>query len=81
LNYALAQQKLIVPVVREGVALPKSLRGLPVFQFSPWNTGDVEMRVVEFLKQQELSKKNTQALAAFVLAGLGIFLLASLAEK
>jgi hypothetical protein len=52
-----------------------------VFQFSPWNTGEVETKVVEFLKQQELSKKNVQSLAAFVLAGLGVFLLASLAEK
>jgi hypothetical protein len=81
LNYALAEGKLIVPVVREGLALPAALRKHPVFQFSPWNTGEVETKVVEFLKQQELSKKNVQSLAAFVLAGLGVFLLASLAEK
>jgi nucleoside 2-deoxyribosyltransferase len=81
LNYALARGKLVIPVVREGVALPKALAKLPAFQFSPWNTGEVETKVVEFLKQQELSKKNMQSLAAFVLAGLGVFLLASLAEK
>ncbi len=81
LNYALAEGKLIVPVVREGIALPAVLRNRPVFRFSPWNTGEVETKVVEFLKQQELSKKNMQSLAAFVLAGLGVFLLASLAEK
>jgi nucleoside 2-deoxyribosyltransferase len=81
LNYALAHGKLIIPVVREGIALPGALMKHPVFQFSPWNTGEVETKVVEFLKQQELSKKNMQSLAAFVLAGLGVFLLASLAEK
>jgi nucleoside 2-deoxyribosyltransferase len=81
LNYALAQRKLIVPVVREGIALPAALSDLQVFQFSPWNSGDVEMRVVEFLKQQELSKETVQSMAAFVLAGLGVFLFAALAEK
>jgi TIR domain len=81
LHYALAQSKLIVPIVLEGIALPSSLKKLPVFRFSPWNTGDVEMRVVEFLKQQELSKEIVQSMAAFILAGLGVFLLASLAEK
>lgn len=81
LNYALAQGKLIVPVVREGIALPGGLKKHPVFQFSPWNTGEVETKVVEFLKQQELSKETVQSMAAFVLAGLGVFLLAALAEK
>jgi nucleoside 2-deoxyribosyltransferase len=81
LNYALAQGKLIVPVVQEGIALPAALRKHPVFQFSPWNPGDVETKVVEFLRQQELSKKTVQSIAALVLAGLGVFLLASLAEK
>jgi hypothetical protein len=81
LNYALERHKLIVPVVREGIALPAAFADLPVFQFSPWNSGDVEMRVVEFLKQQELSKETVQSMAAFVLAGLGVFLFAALAEK
>jgi|SRR5580700_9721159 hypothetical protein len=81
LNYALARSKLIVPVVREGITLPKALGKLPVFRFSPWNTGEVETGVVEFLKEQELSKANVQSMAAFVLAGLGVFLLAALAEK
>ena len=81
LNYALAEGKLIVPVVREGLSLPAALRKLPVFQFSPWNTGEVETQVVEFLKRQKLSKETVQLMAAFVLAGLGVFLLAALAEK
>jgi hypothetical protein len=81
LEYALAQSKLIVPVVREGIALPPSLRRVAVFEFSPWNAGDVEMRVVEFLKQRELGKETVQSMAAFVLAGLGVFLLGALTEK
>ncbi len=81
LEYALARGKLIVPVVRDGVVLPPALGDHPIFRFSPWNTGEVETEVVGFLKRQELSKKNMQSLAAFVLAGLGVFMLASLAEK
>jgi len=81
LNYALTQGKLIVPAVREGIALPPALQTLPLFQFSPSNTGEVETRVVEFLKQQKLSKESVQSIGAFVLAGLGVFLLAALAEK
>ncbi len=81
LNYALAKDKLIVPVIQEGIVLPAALRKHPVFQFSPWNTGDVEAQVVEFLKKQELNKKTVQSIAALVLAGLGVFLLAALAEK
>lgn len=81
LNYALSRGKLIVPVVQEGIALSPPLSKLPVFQFSPWNIGHVELEVVEFLKRQKLSKENLQAMAAFVLAGLGVFLMASLAKK
>ncbi|HME37243.1 MAG TPA: toll/interleukin-1 receptor domain-containing protein [Candidatus Sulfotelmatobacter sp.] len=81
LNYALARGKPIVPFVLEGIVLPQALGKLPVFRFSPFNTAEVETKVMQFLKQQELSKKNTQAIAALVLAGLGIFLLAALAEK
>jgi nucleoside 2-deoxyribosyltransferase len=81
LNYALSQGKLVVPVVLEGIVPPAALKRHPVFQFSALNVGDVETKVVEFLKQQELNKKTVQSLAALVLAGLGVFLLAALAEK
>jgi hypothetical protein len=81
LNYALARGKLIVPVVREGITLPSAIAGLTVFWFSPWNTGEVETKVVDFLKQQKLGKETVQSIGALVLAGLGVFLLASLAEK
>ena len=81
LNYALSIQKLIVPVVLEGINLPPALQRLPVFHFSPWNSGQAEAQVIEFLKGQKLKQENLQSMAAFILAGLGIFLLASLAEK
>jgi hypothetical protein len=81
LSYALAEEKLIVPLVLEGIALPASLRKLEVFRFSPWNTGEVETRVVDFLKSQKLRMETVQSMAALVMAGLGVFLLAALAEK
>jgi hypothetical protein len=81
LNYALSTQRLIVPVVLEGVTVPPALYGRPVFYFSPWNSGQAEAQVIEFLKQQKLKQDTLQSMAAFILAGLGIFLFASLAEK
>ena len=81
LNYALSRGKLVVPVIREGVTVPAALRKLPVFYFSPWNSGQAESKVIEFLRQQKVSKENLQSLAAFILAGLGVFLLVALAEK
>jgi hypothetical protein len=61
--------------------VPPALQGLQVFHFSPWNSDQAEASVIEFLKGQKLKQENLQSLAAFILAGLGIFLLASLAEK
>jgi hypothetical protein len=67
--------------VLEGINVPPALQRLQVFQFSPWNSGQAEAQVIEFLKGQKLKQENFQSLAAFILAGLGIFLMASLAEK
>ncbi len=81
LNYALSRGKIIVPVVREGIAVPPALKKLPIFYFSPWNSAQAESEVLEFLKKQKVSKENLQSMAAFILAGLGVFLLAALSEK
>ena len=81
LNYALSLKKLVVPVVLEGINVPPALHALPVFRFSPWSSGEAEARIIEFLKGQKIKQENLQSMAAFILAGLGIFLLASLAEK
>jgi hypothetical protein len=82
LDYALAKRKLVIPIVQQG-ALAGNLRTKfpQVFEFSPWNTGDVEKQVVDFLKRQKISKDNQQALAALVAIGLGLFALLALTEK
>ena len=80
LNYAASKGKLIVPVVREGISV-STLGTMPVFYFSPENSAQAEVQVVEFLKKQKVGKENLQSMAAFILAGLGVFLLAALSEK
>jgi len=81
LNYALSKGKLIVPFVKEGVVIPSALGKLPIFYFSPWNSAQAEAQVIEFLKMQKVSKENLQSMAAFILAGLGVFLWAAHSEK
>jgi len=81
LNYALSKGKVIVPVVRQGITVPPALKGLRLFQFSPWNTGQVETDVVKFLKEQQLGKEKQQTIGALVAIGLGLFLLAALSNK
>ncbi|MGO9642398.1 MAG: toll/interleukin-1 receptor domain-containing protein [Candidatus Acidiferrales bacterium] len=81
LNYALSKGKVIVPVVRQGITVPPALKALRVFEFSPWNTGQVEAEVVKFLQEQRLGKEKQQAISALVAIGLGLFLLAALSKK
>jgi hypothetical protein len=82
LNYALSKRKLIVPIVQKGTVQPDFVRKFPrVFEFSPWNTGEVETQVVDFLKSQKLKEENQQAVGALVAIGLGLLLLLALAEK
>jgi hypothetical protein len=81
LNYALSKGKLIVPLVKQGIALPPVLQKVRVFQFSPWNTGQVENDVVSFLQEQQLGKTKQQTIGALVAIGLGLFLLAALSSK
>jgi hypothetical protein len=82
LNYALSKRKLIVPIVQKGAIQPDFVRKFPrVFEFSPWNTGEVETQVVEFLKSQKLKEENQQAVGALVSIGLGLLLLLALSEK
>jgi hypothetical protein len=81
LNYALTKQKVVVPVVKEGVLVPAALRELRLFQFSPWNTGQAEADVVGFLQEQRLGKEKQQTIGALVAIGLGLFLLAALSKK
>jgi hypothetical protein len=54
---------------------------LRVFEFSPWNTGEVEAEVAKFLHEQKLGKETQQAIGALVAIGLGLFLLSAVSKK
>ena len=83
LNYALTRRKLIIPIVEEGVGGASFFNRFPkTFWFSArQDPGQVEAQVIEFLRQQKLSKENLQALGALVGIGLGLLLLSALAKK
>jgi nucleoside 2-deoxyribosyltransferase len=83
LRHALAQRKPVVPIVRSDLADHPLLAQFPrVFTFSPGdNPGELETQVVEFLKQQQLSKDKQQAMGGLVAVGVGLLLLYSLSEK
>lgn len=84
LNYALSQEKLIVPIVEQHCAQQPFLKKLrPIFLFSRLdeNAGAVETQVLEFLKQQKLAKENRQALGAIIAIGMGLLLLSGLAKE
>jgi hypothetical protein len=67
---------------KKGTVQPDLVRKFSrVFEFSPWNTGEVETQVVDFLKSQRLKEENQQAVGALVAIGLGLLLLLALAEK
>jgi hypothetical protein len=83
LNYALSVNKVIVPIVQQGVGDPNYFRKFPrVFWFSPFEPpGRVEGEVVEFLKTQKLNKEGKQALGAVVAIGVGMLLLYALSRE
>jgi nucleoside 2-deoxyribosyltransferase len=47
LNYALSKRKVIVPILQKGIAKPSFLNKFRVFEFSPWNAGEVEAEVIK----------------------------------
>jgi TIR domain-containing protein len=83
LRYALKRQKLVIPIVRTDLAGHPLLAGFPrVFTFSPWdNPGPVESQIVEFLKEQKLTKDNQQTIGALTALGLGLLVLFSLNKE
>jgi|SRR5690348_9718392 nucleoside 2-deoxyribosyltransferase len=84
LNYALGKEKLIIPLVEQGVGDHSFLKKFrPLFTFSRFdgNPGQLESRVLEFLKQQKLDKESRQALGAILAIGLGLLLLSGLAKE
>jgi TIR domain len=80
LRYALERRKLVIPIVRTDLAGNPLLDRFPrVFTFSPWdNPGGVETQIVEFLKDQQLTKDKQQTIGALAAVGLGLIVLFSL---
>ncbi|MCC6392022.1 MAG: toll/interleukin-1 receptor domain-containing protein [Bryobacterales bacterium] len=83
LNYALEREKLVIPIVRTDLAGHPLLARFPkVFTFSPWdNPGAVETQIVDFLKQQQLTKDKQQTIGALAALGLGLIVLFSLNKE
>lgn len=83
LRYALNKRKLVIPIVGRDLAGNALLAQFPkVFTFSPWeNPGKVESEIVDFLKQQQLTKEKQQAIGALAAVGLGLLLLFSLNKE
>jgi hypothetical protein len=84
LNYALGKEKLIVPVVDEGVGNIAFLKKFDrIFRFSRLDDspGKVEGEVLEFLKEKKLDKENRQTLVSIIAIGVGLLLLSGLAEE
>ena len=83
LRYALERQKLVIPIVRADLASHPLLAGFPrVFTFSPWdNPGPVESQIVEFLKEQKLTREKQQTIGALAALGLGLLVLFSLNKE
>ena len=83
LRYALDRGKLVVPIVGADLAGSTFLAQFPrVFQFAPWdNPGAVETQIVEFLKEQHVSKSGLQAVSALAALGLGLMVLFSMSKE
>ena len=83
LRYALEKHKLVIPIVRFDVQSHPLLAQFPrVFTFSPWdNPGNIETQIVEFLKEQQVTKDKLQAIGALAAVGLGLLVLFSLSNK
>ena len=77
LAYALEHRKLVIPIVRTDLASHPLLARFPrVFTFSPWeNPGAVETQIVDFLKEQQLTKDKQQTIGALAALGLGLLVL------
>ncbi|SPE43236.1 hypothetical protein SBA3_860005 [Candidatus Sulfopaludibacter sp. SbA3] len=83
LRYALERKKLVIPIVRTDSADNPLLAQFPrIFTFSPWdNPGAVETQIVEFFKEQQMTKEKQQAIGALAALGLGLIVLFSLNKE
>lgn len=84
LNYAFGKQKLIIPLVEEGVRnQPFWGKFKTVFRFARWDgsPGKVETEVSQFLLKQKQNKDLQQGVSAIVAIGLGLLALTALSKK
>ena len=84
LNYALGKNKLIIPIVEQGVPNHSFLSKLaPIFRFSRSETepGTVETGVSQFLLRQKIDKDLRQGVGAILAIGLGLLALTALSKK
>lgn len=83
LEYAKQKRKLVIPIVQSDLAEHPLLAQFPrVFTFSLLDDpGALESKVVEFLKQQNMSREQQQQMGALVGVGLGLLLLYALSQK
>jgi TIR domain-containing protein len=83
LRYASEHRKLIIPIVSAGLSGNPLVTGFQrTFIFSPWdNPGTVESEIMEFLKEQKLTKDKQQTIGALAALGLGLLVLFSLNKE
>jgi TIR domain len=83
LGYALERGKLVIPIVRTDLAGHPFLARFPrIFMFAPWdNPGAVETQIVEFLREQRLTKDKQQTIGALASLGLGLIVLFALNKE
>jgi hypothetical protein len=83
LQYAKQKRKLVIPIVQSDFTEHPLLAQFPrIFTFSPFDDpGALESKVVEFLRQQNISKKQQQQIGALVGVGAGLLLLYALSQK
>lgn len=78
LNYALAKNRTIIPIVEDTIKDGSFLKQFRrVFMFSrAMDPGILESQIVEFLKNEAMKKEQRQAIGALVGIGIGLLLLA-----
>lgn len=82
LSYALELNKVIIPIVYEGIQLPPVFRKFQVFRFSPVTPpGTLESQIIDHLREQKLGKERLQAAGAIITVGLGLLLLSAVAKE
>jgi hypothetical protein len=82
LSYAMEIKKVIIPIVYEGIRLPPLFDTCRTFPFSPSDSpGNLETQIIDYLREQKLSKERLQAAGAIIAVAVGLLLLSAVAKK